>query len=148
MLDLDPGDAAVVRTHQPGDGGPVRDLHTVPLRTNDTHGLPELVRTAMRLRPTRLVIGEVRGPEALNLLIAWTTGTPGGVTTLHADDCAGALQRLALLIQLAGVANPHPLIAQAIHLIVHIDGRGTERTLKAIARLQPQGGGTYAAVPL
>jgi type IV secretion system protein VirB11 len=101
----------------------------------------------MRLRPTRLVIGEVRGPEALNLLVAWTTGTPGGITTLHADDCGGALQRLALLIQLAGVPNPHPLIAQAIHLIVHIDGRGTQRTLRAIHHVKPRDGGTYATVP-
>lgn len=72
----------------------------VALRTRDgVATLADLVRTALRLRPDRILIGEVRGGEALDLVKAWGTGHPGGIGTLHAGSALGALRRLEQLIQ-------------------------------------------------
>src|SRR5246127_4236628 len=72
----------------------------------------------MRARPDRIIIGEVRGPEALALLKAWNTGHPGGLTTVHANSAAAALRRIEALIQEAGVVPRPDLIAEAIGLVV------------------------------
>jgi type IV secretion system protein VirB11 len=113
-------------------------LHVVPLRTSQSADLPSLVRTSLRLRPDRLILGEVRGPEALSLLLAWNTGTRGGIATLHADSAASALSRLELLVTLAGVnaSSARTLIAQAVDYVLHITGRGTARRLKSIVRVE------------
>jgi Flp pilus assembly CpaF family ATPase len=63
----------------------------VQLHTAETADMTRLVRTTMRLRPDRIIIGEVRGGEALVLLKAWNTGHPGGVTTIHANSAMAAL---------------------------------------------------------
>ena len=91
--------------------------------------LSDLVRSALRLRPDRIPIGEVRGPEALDLIKAWGTGHPGGVGTLHAGSGVGALHRLEQLIQEVVVTVPRPLIADTIDLIAVLDGRGGARRL-------------------
>lgn len=91
--------------------------------------LSDLVRSALRLRPDRIPIGEVRGPEALDLIKAWGTGHPGGVGTLHAGSAQGALHRLEQLIQEAVVTVPRPLIADTIDLIAVLDGGGGARRL-------------------
>src|SRR5207244_2882667 len=64
------------------------------LRTSPSVTLAQLVKSALRTSPTRIVVGEVRGSEALDLLDAWATGHPGGVATVHASSPAGALRRL------------------------------------------------------
>ena len=61
--------------------------------------MTQLVRSTLRLRPDRIVVREVRGPEVLDLLKAWGTGHPGGVATVHANSAVGALSRLEQLIQ-------------------------------------------------
>ncbi len=94
--------------------------HTVYLRTTPGHDLTRLVRTTMRLKPDRIVIGEVRGGEALALLKAWLTGHPGGVTTIHASDATTALLRLDNLVQEAGGPSQPRLISETIDLIVTI----------------------------
>ena len=67
----------------------------VPLRTKPgVVSMSELVRSTLRLRPDRIVVGEVRGREALDLLKAWGTGHPGGIATIHAGSALGALSRL------------------------------------------------------
>ena len=87
----------------------------------------DLVRSSLRLRPDRIIIGEVRGPEALDLLKAWNTGHPGGVTTLHANSADAALVRLEQLCGEAASTVPRSLIAEAVDLIVFlkrtVDGR-------------------------
>ena len=75
--------------------------------------LRDLVRSTLRLRPDRIIVGEVRGGEALDLLKAWNTGHPGGITTLHANSAPGALTRLEQLVEEATPARPHALIAEA-----------------------------------
>jgi len=102
----------------------------VALRTKDgVASLSDLVRSSLRLRPDRIPIGEVRGAEALDLLKAWGTGHPGGVGTLHAGSAIGALRRLEQLIQEAVVTVPRALIAETIHLIAVLSGRGSARRL-------------------
>lgn len=113
---------------------PVPDL--VSLRTKPgVATLGDLVRSTMRLRPDRIIIGEVRGPEALDMLKAWNTGHPGGVATLHANSAPAALYRLEQLIQEAVVTVPRRLIADAVDLIVFIKGRGSARRVDCIAEV-------------
>ncbi len=115
----------------------------VALRTKDgVASLSDLVRSSLRLRPDRIPIGEVRGPEALDLLKAWGTGHPGGVGTLHAGSALGALRRLEQLIQEAVVTVPRALIAETIDMIAVLAGRGAERRLAELAEvdgLMPDG---------
>lgn len=98
--------------------------------------LTDLVRSTLRLRPDRIIIGEVRGPEALDLVKAWGTGHPGGIGTLHAGSALGALLRLEQLIQEAVVTVPRGLIAETIDLIAVLAGRGRQRRLIELSRLE------------
>lgn len=84
--------------------------------------LNDLVRSTLRLRPDRIIVGEVRGGEALDMLKAWNTGHPGGVATLHANSARGALYRLEQLIQEAVTHVPRALIADGIDVVVFIAG--------------------------
>ena len=97
--------------------------------------LADLVRSTLRLRPDRIIVGEVRGPEALDMLKAWNTGHPGVLTTVHANSAAAALTRLEQLVQEAVVTVPRALISEAIDLIVFIKGRGSERRVESIVEL-------------
>lgn len=97
--------------------------------------MADLVRATLRLRPDRIVVGEVRGPEALDLLKAWGTGHPGGIATVHAGSARGALTRLEQLIQEVSVTVPRALIAEAVHIIVFLAGRGRARRVREIARV-------------
>ncbi|MGN6278911.1 MAG: P-type conjugative transfer ATPase TrbB [Sphingomonas sp.] len=117
---------------------------TVALRTRaGAVSMADLVRSTLRLRPDRIVVGEVRGPEALDMLKAWNTGHPGGIATVHANSAISALYRIEQLVQEAVVTVPARLIAEAIDMIVFITGRGTARRIETIARvtgLDPDGG--------
>ncbi|WP_373696591.1 P-type conjugative transfer ATPase TrbB [Variovorax sp. EBFNA2] len=97
--------------------------------------MADLVRTTLRLRPDRIVVGEVRGAEALDLLKAWGTGHPGGIATVHAGSAHGALTRLEQLVQEVSVTVPRALIAETVHVIVFIAGRGRGRRVREIARV-------------
>jgi type IV secretion system protein VirB11 len=91
------------------------------------------------LRPDRIPIGEVRGPEALDLLKAWGTGHPGGIGTIHAGSGLGALRRLEQLIQEAVVTVPRALIAETINVIAVLSGRGADRCLTELVRVEGLG---------
>ena len=109
---------------------------TVALRTRPgAVTMADLVRSTLRLRPDRIIVGEVRGPEALDMLKAWNTGHPGGIATVHANSAAAALYRVEQLVQEAVVTVPRRLIAEAIDVVVFIAGRGTARRVETIARL-------------
>lgn len=97
--------------------------------------IADLVRATLRLRPDRIVVGEVRGAEALDLLKAWGTGHPGGLATVHAGSALGALTRLEQLVQEVSVTVPRALIAEAVNVIVFIGGRGRARRVREIARV-------------
>lgn len=108
----------------------------VAMRTKDgVASLRDLIRSALRLRPDRIPIGEVRGPEALDLLKAWGTGHPGGVATIHAGTAVGALRRLEQLVQEAVVTVPQALIAETIDIIAVLARDGSGRRLTELARV-------------
>lgn len=108
----------------------------VSLRTKDgVATLSDLVRSALRLRPDRIPIGEVRGSEALDLLKAWGTGHPGGVGTIHAGSALGTLRRMEQLIQESVVTVPRALIAETIDVIAVLVRDGTGRRLAELAQV-------------
>jgi type IV secretion system protein VirB11 len=81
----------------------------------------DCLRACMRLKPTRIVVGEVRGAEAHTLLKAWNTGHPGGAATVHANDALSGLIRLESLVAEATSAPQQSLIAEAVDLVVFVD---------------------------
>ncbi|TNE83424.1 MULTISPECIES: P-type conjugative transfer ATPase TrbB [Gammaproteobacteria] len=108
----------------------------VPLRTRPgVVSMTELVRATMRLRPDRVVVGEVRGGEALDLVKVWGTGHPGGIATVHAGSAHGALLRLEQLILEVAITPPRALIAEAVNVVVFIAGRGRARKVRTVARV-------------
>jgi P-type conjugative transfer ATPase TrbB len=110
-----------------------RDL--LALRTTSAVSLADLLRSALRTSPSRIIIGEVRGAEALDLLDAWATGHPGGVATVHASSAEGALHRLDRLAQRANVPPQPDLIAEAVHIVVLIEGGHKTRRVSEIAQV-------------
>ena len=114
----------------------------VTLHTTEEVALRDLVRAAIRLRPDRIVIGEVRGAEALDLLKAWNTGNPGGCATVHANNADDALTRLDQLAQEADVPTQVRLVASSVDLVVHMERYGSHRRVAQIASvhgLSPDG---------
>ena len=110
---------------------------TVALRTRaGAVSMADLVRSTLRLRPDRIVVGEVRGPEALDMLKAWNTGHPGGIATVHANSARAALSRLEQLVQEAVPIVPRRLIAEAIDLVAFIEGRGPARRIGCLAAVE------------
>ncbi|MEO8131143.1 MAG: P-type conjugative transfer ATPase TrbB [Bryobacteraceae bacterium] len=81
----------------------------------------DCLRACMRLKPTRIVVGEVRGAEAHTMLKAWNTGHPGGAATVHANDALSGLIRLESLVAEATTAPQQTLIAEAVDLVVFVD---------------------------
>jgi type IV secretion system protein VirB11 len=81
-----------------------------------------LLRTTLRMRPDRILVGEVRGPEALDLLMAWNTGHEGGAATLHANNARAGLDRLSMLISMHpdSPKQIEPLIGEAVQCVIHI----------------------------
>jgi pilus assembly protein CpaF len=116
-------DAAELQLHQP---------HWVRLETRppDRGGAHEvttrdLVRNSLRMRPDRIVVGECRGGEALDMLQAMNTGHEGSMSTVHANSPRDALQRLETLCLMAGIELPHRVlrdhIGSALHLVIQLD---------------------------
>ena len=110
--------------------------------------MADLVRSTLRLRPDRIIVGEVRGPEALDMLKAWNTGHPGGIATVHANSAKGGLTRLEQLVSEASAQTPYALIAEAIDIIVFIAGRGKARRIRTIAKVEGHCGAEYTTTPL
>ena len=110
-----------------------RSKNTVFLRATAFVTIQQLVRATMRLRPDRILVGEVRGGEALDLLKSWNTGHPGGVATVHANSAAGGLIRLEQLIAEASVSPMQTLIGEAVHVVIYIErAPGIGRIIKEV----------------
>ena len=112
-------------------------------------GVVDLVRDALRMRPDRIVVGEMReGSAALETLKAWNTGHPGGLSTIHANSAAEALSRLEDLL---AEVSPHVAgrtIAQAVDVIVHIQRTGEGRRVEMILSVEGVDNGAYRVRPL
>jgi len=110
--------------------------------------MTQLVRSTLRLRPDRIIVGEVRGGEALDLLKAWGTGHPGGLATIHAGSARGALHRLEQLIQEVVTTVPRALIAETVNVIVFIAGRNRARRVQEIVRVTGLDANGYHLEPM
>jgi len=114
-------------------------------------GVRELVRAALRMRPDRLVVGEVRGGEAFDMLQALNTGHDGSLSTVHANSPADALARLETLVLLGGVALPLAAVrgqlAAAIDAIVQVARRASgRREIVEVSEVGPAQGSRTVAV--
>lgn len=92
----------------------------VSMRTSSDKSMQDLLKITMRQRPDRIIIGEVRGKEALDMLKAWNTGHPGGVCTVHANDARAGLLRIEQLISEISQNPMRELIAEAIDVVVFL----------------------------
>src|SRR6202000_1369994 len=115
-------DAAELRLQQPHVGR----LETRPRNVEGSGegSTREWGRNALRMRPDRIVIGECRGPEALDMLQAMNTGHEGSLTTIHANDTREALGRLEVMVGMAGFDLPmwviRRQIASAVQIVVQV----------------------------
>jgi P-type conjugative transfer ATPase TrbB len=109
-----------------------------------------LLKTTLRMRPDRILVGEVRGPEALDLLMAWNTGHEGGAATLHANSARAGLDRLAMLISMhPDSPKPiEPLIGEAVQVVVHIARTPEGRRVQEILEVSGYHNGQYITIPL
>ncbi len=108
----------------------------VTMNTTDMVNMRDLVRGSLRMRPDRIIIGEVRDGAALELLKAWNTGHPGGISTLHANSVETTPYRLEDLIREVVATPPYYLIQEAIDLIIFIERtKDGQRYVKNLAKL-------------
>jgi len=107
--------------------------------------MTQLLKTTLRMRPDRILVGEVRGPEALDLLDAWNTGHPGGAATLHANSAQEGLTRLKSLVSRnkSAPSEIEPLIGEAVHVVVHIARTPEGRRVQEILEVSGYSNGQY-----
>lgn len=109
-----------------------KNKNVVVMRTSQNVSMLGLLKATMRLRPDRIIVGEVRGGEALSLLKAWNTGHPGGVATVHANNALAGLTRVEQLISEASTTPMAALIAEAVDIVVCIAKHAGGRVIKEI----------------
>lgn len=109
-------------------------MNTARYRTSDEVPMQQLIRISLRMRPDIIIVGEIRGAEALDLLDAWATGHRGGAASIHGDSAAIGVSRLVLNVSRNPLAPKpiEPLVAQAIDLVVNIQRLELGRRVKDI----------------
>ncbi|ASP83031.1 P-type conjugative transfer ATPase TrbB [Sinorhizobium meliloti] len=117
--------------------------NAVLLHTSDTIDMARLLKSTMRLRPDRIVVGEVRDGAALTLLKAWNTGHPGGVATIHSNTAMSALRRLEQLTAEASQQPMHEVIGEAVDLIVSIERTPRGRRVRDVIQVERFVNGQY-----
>lgn len=117
--------------------------NVVSLHTSDTIDMARLLKSTMRLRPDRIVVGEVRDGAALTLLKAWNTGHPGGVTTIHSNTAMSALRRLEQLTAEVSQQPMQEVIGEAVDLLVSIERTGRGRRVRDVVHVERFEAGRY-----
>lgn len=147
LIEIEPL-ARVVIIEDTGEIQCVADNY-IQYHTSMEVSMTRLLRATLRMRPDRIIVGEVRGPEALDLLMAWNTGHEGGVATLHANDARAGLSRLAMLISMhPDSPRPiEPLIGEAVQLIVHIARTSSGRRVEEILEVSGFENSQYLTQP-
>ncbi|MBB6488576.1 type IV secretion system protein VirB11 [Rhizobium lusitanum] len=117
--------------------------NAVLLHTSDTVDMSRLLKSTMRLRPDRIVVGEVRDGAALTLLKAWNTGHPGGVATIHSNTAMSALRRFEQLTAEASQQPMHEVIGEAVDLIISIERTPRGRRVRDVIHIERFAEGQY-----
>lgn len=117
--------------------------NAVALHTSDTVDMARLLKSTMRLRPDRIIVGEVRDGAALTLLKAWNTGHPGGITTIHANNAASALRRLEQLTAEVSQQPMREVIGEAVDVIVSIERTDRGRQIRDVLHVESFSAGQY-----
>jgi len=119
--------------------------NSVQYHTSLDVSMTQLLKTTLRMRPDRILVGEVRGEEALDLLDAWNTGHEGGAATLHANDALSGLTRLKSLItrNKSAPSDIESLIGEAVHLVVHVTRIPYGRRIQEIIEVDGYRRGSY-----
>lgn len=117
--------------------------NAVSLHTTDTVDMARLLKSTMRLRPDRIIVGEVRDGAALTLLKAWNTGHPGGVTTIHSNTAMSALRRLEQLTAEASQQPMQEVIGETVDLVVSIERTGKGRRVREVIHVEGFGNARY-----
>lgn len=132
-------DTAEVQLHGPNDLGLIAvkgELGEALINTDD------LLQAALRLRPDRILLGELRGKEAVSFLRAVNTGHPGSFSTIHANSTSGALEQLALMVMQSGLglsrAETIDYARSVIDVVVQLGREGPERKIVAIEQLSAE----------
>jgi type IV secretion system protein VirB11 len=132
-------DTAEVQLHGPNDLGLIAvkgELGEALINTDD------LLQAALRLRPDRILLGELRGKEAVSFLRAVNTGHPGSFSTIHANSTSGALEQLALMVMQSGLglsrSETIDYAKSVIDVVVQLGREGAERKIVAIEQLSPE----------
>ena len=115
----------------------------VILHTTDAVDMNRLLKSTMRLRPDRIIVGEVRDGAALTLLKAWNTGHPGGIATVHANSALAALTRLEQLVAEVSSQPMPDVIGEAVDLIVSIERTPTGRKVRELLKVEGHRDGRY-----
>jgi P-type conjugative transfer ATPase TrbB len=124
--------------------------NVVQYRTSESVDLRRLIRTTLRMRPDRVIVGEVRGGEALDLLMAWNLGHPGGLSTVHADSARDALTRLEMLVGMNPSAprQIERFLGETKPVIAHLERAPGGRVLREIIDVTGHGPDGYQLNPL
>jgi type IV secretion system protein VirB11 len=117
--------------------------NAVLLHTSDHIDMARLLKSTMRLRPDRIVVGEVRDGAALTLLKAWNTGHPGGVATIHSNSAMSALRRLEQLTAEASQQPMQEVIGEAVDLIISIERTARGRRVRDVIQVERYANGHY-----
>lgn len=117
--------------------------NAVLLHTSDHIDMARLLKSTMRLRPDRIVVGEVRDGAALTLLKAWNTGHPGGVATIHSNTAMSALRRLEQLTAEASQQPMQEVIGEAVDLIISIERTARGRRVRDVIQVERYANGHY-----
>ena len=120
----------------------------VILHTTDTVDMGRLLKSTMRLRPDRIIVGEVRDGAALTLLKAWNTGHPGGIATVHSNSAFAALTRLEQLVAEVSTQPMPEVIGEAVDLIVSIERTPKGRVVREIIKVDGYRDGAYLISPI
>ena len=116
---------------------------TLRMKTSQYVNLLKLFESTMRQRPDRIIVGEIRGGEALSLLIAWNSGHPGGLCTIHSETAEKGLSQLEQYVQIVSVSPQEKLIAQSVNLIIVLTRVGGQRKVSEIAEVKGYKDGKY-----
>lgn len=115
----------------------------VCLHTSGSVDMVRLLKSTMRLRPDRIIVGEVRDGAALTLLKSWNTGHPGGVTTIHSNTAMSALRRLEQLTAEISQQPMREVIGEAVDLVVSIERSGRGRRVRDVIHVEGFNGSIY-----